>query len=170
MKVDIGTGKVARIAGRTAAAAMVAVVALTGTPQLSAAATPSGQAGTKWSAASKAGTVSTQKRKARKKRRRAKSARVSWYGPGFYGQRLPGGGRLGRRSMVIAHRNLPFGTKVRFSYKGRSVVGIVKDRGPYVRGRAFDLGPGLRRKLRFWGAVTVKYRVLRRGWHGREYS
>ncbi len=89
-----------------------------------------------------------------------RAARVSWYGPGFYGHGMAGGGKLRRNSMVLANKHLPFGTKVEVRYKGKAVVVPVRDRGPYVRGREFDLGPGTARHLRFRGVGTIRYRVI----------
>lgn len=89
-------------------------------------------------------------------------SRVSWYGPGFYGRTMAGGGRLQRNSMVVAHKTLPFGTRVMVSYRGRSVTAVVRDRGPYVRGREFDLGPGVAKALGFQGVHRVGIKVLRR--------
>ena len=91
-----------------------------------------------------------------------KRAKVSWYGPGFYGHTMAGGGQLRRNSMVVAHKSLPFGTKILFSHKGRTIVATVRDRGPFVRGRTFDLGPGTARALRFSGVGVVKYRIVRK--------
>ncbi|MDA3936456.1 MAG: septal ring lytic transglycosylase RlpA family protein [Actinomycetota bacterium] len=88
------------------------------------------------------------------------SAKVSWYGPGFYGNTMAGGGVLTVDSMVVAHRSLPFGTRVQFEYNGRSVTAVVQDRGPFVGGRTFDLGPGVARALGFNGVHTVSYRIL----------
>ncbi|MDO8964286.1 MAG: septal ring lytic transglycosylase RlpA family protein [Coriobacteriia bacterium] len=90
-----------------------------------------------------------------------RSAKVSWYGPGFYGHGMAGGGKLYPRSMVVAHRSLPFGTKIQFTYKGKSVTAIVKDRGPFVSGRVFDLGPGTAKALKFGGVGKVRYRILK---------
>lgn len=90
------------------------------------------------------------------------SARVSWYGPGFYGNTMAGGGQLRRDSMVVAHRSMAFGTRIQFEYNGRSCTAVVMDRGPYVGGRTFDLGPGTARALGFSGVGTVKYRILGR--------
>jgi len=90
-----------------------------------------------------------------------RSARVSWYGPGLYGNGMAGGGKLKRDSMVVAHRSLPFGTRIQFKYKGRTVTAVVKDRGPYIKGRTFDLGPGTAKALHFSGVGTVKYRIVR---------
>jgi len=88
------------------------------------------------------------------------SARVSWYGPGFYGRRTANGTVLTPSSMVVAHRSLPFGTRIEFAYGGRTVVGVVADRGPFVGGRTFDLGPGVAQALGFGGVHTVQYRIL----------
>jgi rare lipoprotein A (peptidoglycan hydrolase) len=91
-----------------------------------------------------------------------KSARASWYGPGFYGNGMAGGGTLQRDSMVVAHRTLAFGTRIQFQYNGKSCTAVVQDRGPHVSGREFDLGPGTAKALGFGGVGTVKYRILGR--------
>jgi len=89
-----------------------------------------------------------------------KSAKVSWYGPGFIGNTMAGGGTLQWDSMVVAHRSLPFGTVIEFSYNGRTCTAVVRDRGPYAGGRIFDLGPGTAAALGFSGVGTVQYRIL----------
>lgn len=87
-------------------------------------------------------------------------SRVSWYGPRFYGHTMAGGGRLQTTSMVVAHRSMRFGTKVQFRYKGRVCEAEVRDRGPFVKGREFDLGPGTAHALGFSGVGTVEWRVI----------
>ncbi|MRS12619.1 MAG: hypothetical protein EG823_06065 [Actinobacteria bacterium] len=89
-----------------------------------------------------------------------KSAKVSWYGPGFYGNTMAGGGTLQPDSMVVAHKSLPFGTMIEFAYNGRTCIAVVADRGPYAGGRVFDLGPGTASALGFSGVGTVQYRIL----------
>lgn len=91
-----------------------------------------------------------------------RSAKASWYGPGFYGNTMAGGGTLSPDSMVVAHRTLAFGTKIQFEYNGRTCTATVQDRGPHVAGREFDLGPGTAKALGFGGVGTVKYRILGR--------
>lgn len=91
-----------------------------------------------------------------------KSARVSWYGPGFYGRHTASGPILTQGMMNVAHKTLPFGTRIQFEYKGRTCVAVVNDRGPFVAGRTFDLGPGTATALGFGGVGTVKYRILGR--------
>jgi rare lipoprotein A (peptidoglycan hydrolase) len=88
------------------------------------------------------------------------TAKVSWYGPGFYGNTMAGGGTLTTTSMVVAHRSLPFGTEIEFEYGGRTCTAIVQDRGPYIAGRTFDLGPGTAAALGFGGVGTVRYRIV----------
>ncbi len=90
-----------------------------------------------------------------------KSARVSWYGPGFYGHTMAGGGTLTPTSMVVAHRTMKFGTKVQITYKGKTVIAVVRDRGPYVAGRTFDLGPGTAHALGFSGVGTIQWRIVK---------
>lgn len=103
------------------------------------------------------------KSKAEKKSRTSgwRSARASWYGPGLYGNGMAGGGKLKRDSMVVAHRSLPFGTKIRVKYRGRTVTAVVRDRGPFIKGRTFDLGPGTAKALKFDGVGTIKYKIVR---------
>ena len=88
------------------------------------------------------------------------TAKVSWYGPGFYGNTMAGGGALTTTSMVVAHRSLPFGTEIEFEYGGRTCFAVVQDRGPYIAGRTFDLGPGTAAALGFGGVGTVRYRIV----------
>jgi rare lipoprotein A len=52
---------------------------------------------------------------------------------------------------------LPFGSKVKVTNKhnGRSVVVIINDRGPFVRGRVIDVTPAAARVLGFSGLAQV---------------
>src|SRR6201992_3439380 len=55
------------------------------------------------------------------------------------GSKTASGQRFNENAMTCAHRSVPFGTKLRVSHGGRSVVVTVNDRGPFVRGRVLDL-------------------------------
>jgi hypothetical protein len=55
----------------------------------------------------------------------------------------------------VANKTLPCGTKVTLSYRGRTVVATVDDRGPYVYGRSYDLGINTRNALGMNGVVTL---------------
>jgi rare lipoprotein A (peptidoglycan hydrolase) len=60
----------------------------------------------------------------------------------------------------VANKVLPCGTKVRFSYHGRSAEAVVQDRGPYIDGRVWDLNEGLAGTLGFDGVDYVQVSVL----------
>lgn len=66
---------------------------------------------------------------------------ASWYGPGFYGNKTSDGTVLKRDSLWVAHKTLPFGTKIQFTNpnNGKKIVLQVKDRGPFIQGREYDL-------------------------------
>lgn len=63
--------------------------------------------------------------------------------------------------MYFAHKSMPFGTKVLFSYNGRMITAQCGDRGPYVGGREFDLGYNTAAALHFSGVDTVSWCVVR---------
>jgi rare lipoprotein A (peptidoglycan hydrolase) len=65
--------------------------------------------------------------------------KATWYGPGFYGRSTACGMTLTPTTIGVAHKRLPCGTQVTFSYGGRSVTATVIDRGPFHKGYAWDL-------------------------------
>ena len=91
-----------------------------------------------------------------------KTAVASCYGMGSVGHRTASGQVIRADSMIVAHKTLPFGTLVEFSYRGRRGVASVQDRGPYAPGRSFDLGPGIARVLGITGVEKVNWRVVSR--------
>jgi rare lipoprotein A len=87
-------------------------------------------------------------------------ALASWYGPGFYGRKTACGLRMTRKLVGVAHKKLPCGTPVAITYEGRAITVPVVDRGPYVRGRKWDLTAAAAKALAFTftdrlGAVRV---------------
>jgi rare lipoprotein A (peptidoglycan hydrolase) len=84
---------------------------------------------------------------------------ATWYGPGFYGRRTACGQVLRPSTIGVAHRNLPCGTAVRFTYRGRYIVTTVIDRGPFTRGNVWDLTNGARMALGFEGADRLHYSI-----------
>ena len=59
-------------------------------------------------------------------------------------------------AMVFAHKTLPLGSIHRLRCGGRVISARVVDRGPYVRGREFDLSPGLARACGINGLGNVR--------------
>jgi rare lipoprotein A len=94
--------------------------------------------------------ASASEAKARKHWRNANAAvttsgsfagKASYYGSES-GARTASGARYNPMGMTAAHRSLPFGTKLKVTHGGRSVVVTVNDRGPFIRGRVLDLSKG----------------------------
>lgn len=84
---------------------------------------------------------------------------VSWYGPHFYGKRTACGQKYTKEILGVAHRTLPCGTKVTFHWKGKTLTVPVIDRGPYVRGRQWDLSGGLCVALKHCFTGKIYYRI-----------
>jgi rare lipoprotein A len=76
------------------------------------------------------------------------------------GSRTASGQRFNENAMTCAHRSLPFGTKLRVTHGGRSVVVTVNDRGPFVRGRVLDLSTGAARAIGLSGLGQVTAEVV----------
>jgi hypothetical protein len=66
-------------------------------------------------------------------------ARVTWYGPGFYGRRTACGKKMSKTLLGVAHKTLPCGTLVELYNNGNVVTVPVVDRGPFRKGTSYDL-------------------------------
>lgn len=90
----------------------------------------------------------------------AETCRASWY---QHGRQTANGERFNPDGLTAAHLHLPFGTKVRVTYRGRSVVVRINDRGPYVRGRCIDLSRGAAKAIGLTsaGVAPVSITVLK---------
>jgi rare lipoprotein A (peptidoglycan hydrolase) len=88
-----------------------------------------------------------------------RTAGATWYGPGLYGNGTACGQTLRPGTVGVAHRTLPCGTTIKFSYHGHTLVTQVIDRGPYTKGNDFDLTNGARHALDFEGVGQVHYAV-----------
>jgi peptidoglycan lytic transglycosylase len=79
------------------------------------------------------------------------AGRASFYG-NESGSKTASGQRFNQNAMTAAHRSLPFGTKLRVTHRGQSVVVTINDRGPFIRGRVLDLSTGAARAIGLTGA------------------
>jgi rare lipoprotein A (peptidoglycan hydrolase) len=86
-----------------------------------------------------------------------RSAGATWYGPGLYGRKTACGQVLRPGTIGVAHRSLPCGTTVKFTYRGRYLITQVIDRGPYTKGNSWDLTNGAREVLGFEGSDRLQY-------------
>lgn len=89
-----------------------------------------------------------------------RSAGASWYGgPSMWGRETACGQMLRPSTLGVAHKTLPCGTTVKFVYHGHALVTQVIDRGPYIKGRAWDLTQAASEALDFEGVGMVRYAV-----------
>ncbi len=88
-------------------------------------------------------------------------ALASWYGPEFWGHSTSSGSTLQLGDRTVAHRSLPFGSVCSFWNGQHRAVGYVRDRGPFVAGRTFDLEQSLARSLGIGGVGAVHYSCVR---------
>jgi rare lipoprotein A (peptidoglycan hydrolase) len=87
-----------------------------------------------------------------------RSARVTWYGPGLYGNTMACGDTFTSETIGVAHKTLACGTSVTFEHEGRQVTTTVKDRGPYANAE-FDLSRGLCEQLNHCYSGPINYRI-----------
>jgi rare lipoprotein A len=74
----------------------------------------------------------------------------------WQGARVATGRKFDPDGMTVAHRTLPFGTRLVVSYGRNMAEVVVNDRGPFVRGREIDLTRGVAKALHFSGVGKVR--------------
>ncbi|MBL0310949.1 MAG: septal ring lytic transglycosylase RlpA family protein [Bacteroidetes bacterium] len=89
---------------------------------------------------------------------------ASFYHDKFEGRKTSSGEIFRQKKLTCAHRNFPFGTRVKVTNleNEKSVIVRVNDRGPYSKGRMIDLTSSAARKLGFIhdGEVEVAIEVM----------
>jgi len=95
------------------------------------------------------------------------SGRIAWYGKKFKGRKTASGERYNPNAMTMAHKSLPFGTKVKVTNpaNGHSVVLRVNDRGPTQADRVGDVSHAAARKLGMTkaGVIDAQLEVVHKG-------
>ncbi len=76
-----------------------------------------------------------------------------------YGLPIACGGLLHVPQLGVANKTLPCGTQVTFLYGGRAIRVPVIDRGPYIRGRQWDLTGATAEALHFPGLGAIEWRL-----------
>ncbi len=86
---------------------------------------------------------------------------ASYYGSKHQGKRTASGERFDKNSLTAAHRQLPFGTRVKVTNlnNDKSVVVRINDRGPHTRGRLIDLSQAAASQLGMLRSGTARVRV-----------
>jgi rare lipoprotein A len=91
----------------------------------------------------------------------ANEGKVAHYGAKFNGRKTTSGEIFNMNAMTMAHKTLPFGTRVKVTNLAnkKSVVVRVNDRGPTDPGRIGDLTTGAARKIGMTKAGVVDARL-----------
>ncbi|KPA93445.1 MULTISPECIES: septal ring lytic transglycosylase RlpA family protein [Pseudomonas] len=86
---------------------------------------------------------------------------ASYYGRQHHGKRTASGEPFNQNGLTAAHRQLPFGTRVKVTNlaNDRSVVVRINDRGPHTRGRLIDVSRQAAEELGMLQSGTARVRV-----------
>ncbi len=92
---------------------------------------------------------------------------ASYYAHDFHGRQTSNGEIYDMNGLTAAHRNFPFGTKVRVTNLENNKIVIVRvnDRGPFKEGRIMDLSLGAAKEIDLivHGTARVRLEVLEWG-------
>lgn len=84
----------------------------------------------------------------------------SWYGNEFHGRPTASGEIFNEHALTCAHKTLPFGTWLKVTFRGKSVICRVNDRGPFVKGRMLDLSRGSAEAIGLSGVQWVDCEIV----------
>ena len=87
---------------------------------------------------------------------------ASYYHNSLHGRKTANGEIYDENKLTCAHKTLPFGTVLQVSRGEDTVIVVVNDRGPFIRGRDLDLSFAAAKQLRMIqkGVIKVKYEIL----------
>jgi rare lipoprotein A len=84
-------------------------------------------------------------------------------GDGYWGRKTATGAIHRPGDLTTAHKSLPFGTKVRLTNtaNGKTVVVTVNNRGPFIKGRTWDVNSTVADLLGMGGLGKVTSEVIK---------
>lgn len=92
---------------------------------------------------------------------------ASYYAHDFHGRQTSSGETYDMNALTAAHRNFPFGTKIRVTNleNSKTVIVRVNDRGPFKEERIIDLSMGAAKEIDMIlnGTARVRLEVLEWG-------
>jgi rare lipoprotein A len=86
---------------------------------------------------------------------------ASYYGARHHGKRTASGEAFNQNALTAAHRQLPFGTRVRITNlnNDKAVIVRINDRGPHRRGRLIDVSRGAAAQLGMLRSGVARVRI-----------
>ena len=92
----------------------------------------------------------------------SRNVHASYY---YHGSRTASGAKFNPHGLTAAHKTLPFGTKVRVTNpkNNTSIVVVINDRGPFIKGREIDLSLGAAKALGIvqQGTAILKIEIMK---------
>lgn len=89
---------------------------------------------------------------------------ASYYNDSFIGKKTASGELFYNSEFTVAHKTLPFGTKLKVTNKAnnKSVIVRVNDRGPFIKGRSLDLSQKAFNQISSLkvGTIRVDYEIV----------
>ncbi len=91
----------------------------------------------------------------------SQTGEISFYAHSFEGKTTSSGETYRGGELTAAHRELPFGTRVKVTLagSGKSVVVKVNDRGPFAKGRIMDVSSAAAKRLGMVEKGVAKARI-----------
>ena len=91
--------------------------------------------------------------------------KASFYADKFNGRKTASGSVFNNDSLTAAHKTLKFGTIVEITNikNNKSVIVRITDRGPYIKGREFDLSKKAFNQIGSinQGIIKIKYKIIK---------
>lgn len=87
---------------------------------------------------------------------------ATWYGGKFHGRKTASGQIFNTHKLTAAHKTIKLGSRVKVTnlHNHKSVIVLINDRGPHVRGRIIDLSHAAKESLAMGGTAKVSLKVL----------
>ncbi len=90
--------------------------------------------------------------------------KASYYANKFHGRKTASGEIYNKNKFTAAHRNYPFGTKVKVTNlsNNETIMVRINDRGPFVKNRIIDISYAAAKKIGMIkkGVIKVKIEVI----------
>jgi rare lipoprotein A len=87
---------------------------------------------------------------------------AGWYGKNHHGKKTASGEIYDMYKLTAAHKTLPFGTKVKVTNldNNQSIIVVINDRGPFIKGRVVDLSKSAALKIGIKGIQKVSMQIV----------
>lgn len=91
--------------------------------------------------------------------------KATWYGKKFHGRPTASGEIFNMYKKTAAHKTLPLGTYVKVSNLSnkKSIVVLINDRGPFVKGRIIDLSLAAAKEIDLIGPGVADVKIVALG-------